>query len=78
MGSQILISGERKWEEEKKGKEFHRVESQFGSFERIVQLPENVRADPEKIDAAYKKGVLKITVPKLEKTPTAKIPVHSE
>src|SRR5262245_54930037 len=42
MGSQLMISAERKWEEEKKGREFHRVESQFGRFERTVTLPENL------------------------------------
>lgn len=77
MGNQLLISGERKWEEEKKGKEFRRVESQYGKFERTVQLPENARTEAEKVDASYTKGVLTITVPKLEKTPSSKIPVHA-
>ena len=76
MGKQLVISGERKWEEEKKGKEFRRIESQYGKFERTVQLPENVRIEPDEIDASYKKGILTITVPKLEKTPTSKISVH--
>jgi HSP20 family protein len=76
MGKQLIISGERKWEEEKKGKEFRRVESRYGKFERTVQLPENALMEPEKIDACYKKGILTLTVPKLEKTPTTKIPVH--
>lgn len=77
MGNQLLISGERKWEHEKKGKEFRRVESQYGKFERTVPLPDNARIETEAIDAAYKKGVLTITVPKLEKTPATKIPVHA-
>lgn len=77
MGGMLVISGERKWEEEKKGKEFHRIESQFGKFERRIQLPENARVDPDEIDAAYKKGVLTITLPKLEKTPSSKITVHA-
>lgn len=75
MGNTLVISGERKWEEEKKGKEFRRVESQFGRFERRVQLPPNAIADAGKIEARYKKGVLTVTVPKVEKTPSAKIPV---
>jgi len=77
MGTNLVISGERKWEEEKKGKEYRRVESQYGKFERTVALPPNVRLEPGKVDAAYKKGVLSVTVPKLEKTPAAKIPVHA-
>ncbi len=77
MGNQLNISGERKWEEEKKGKDYRRVESQYGKFERTVQLPENARTEPDRIHASYKKGVLTLTVPKLEKTPAAKISVHA-
>jgi HSP20 family protein len=77
MGGMLVISGERKWDEETKGKEFHRVESQFGEFERRIQLPENANPDADKIEASYKKGVLTIGIPKVEKTPTSKIPVHS-
>lgn len=77
MGNQLLISGERKWEEEKKGKEFRCVESQYGKFERTVQLPENARTDSELIEASYNKGVLTVTVPKVQKTPATKIPVRT-
>jgi len=75
MGNNLVVSGERKWEEEKKGKEYRRVESQYGKFERTIPLPDNVRIEAGEVDATYKKGVLTITVPKLEKTPTAKIRV---
>ena len=77
MGNTLIVSGERKWEEEKKGKEFRRVESQYGKFERAITLPQNARVEPGKIDATYKKGVLTIEIPKTEKTPAAKIPVHA-
>lgn len=77
LGRQLLISGERKWEDEKKCKEFHRVESQYGAFQRSVQLPENTKLDPEAIVATYKKGMLEIVLPKMEPTPAAKIPVKS-
>jgi HSP20 family protein len=76
MGNNVVISGERKWEEEKKGKEYHRVESQYGKFERTVPLPDNVRIEAGEVEAQYKKGVLTIEIPKLEKTPAAKIPVR--
>ena len=73
MGNQLMISAERKWEEEKKGKEFHRVESQFGRFSRTLTLPDNVRAGA--CEGVYKKGVLTITIPKVEPTPATKINV---
>lgn len=77
VGRQLVVSGERKWEEEKKGKEFHRVESQFGAFERAVPLPENLRLDPDSITATYKRGMLEVTLQKIEPTPSARIPVKS-
>lgn len=77
MGRQLVVSGERKWEEEKKGKEYHRVESQYGAFQRSVLLPENLRLDADSISATYKRGMLEVTLQKVEPTPTAKIPVKS-
>jgi HSP20 family protein len=76
MGNQLQVSGERKWEEEKKGKEFHRVESQYGTFSRTLTLPENARLDRESIEATFHKGLLEIRVPKVEPTPAAKIPIR--
>ena len=78
MGNQLTISGERKWEEEKKGKEFHRVESQYGRFSRTLSLPENLRHDRESIVATFQKGILEIQVPKMEPTPAAKIPIQTK
>jgi HSP20 family protein len=78
MGNQLQISGERKWEEEKKGKEFHRVESQYGSFSRSLTLPENARMERESIEATFQKGMLEIKVPKVEPTPAAKISIKTK
>jgi HSP20 family protein len=78
MGNQLQITGERKWEEEKKGKEFHRVESQYGSFARSLTLPENARMDRESIEATFQKGILEIKIPKVEPTPAAKIAIKSK
>jgi HSP20 family protein len=74
MGNQLVISGERKWEkEDKKGEEFHRVESQYGSFSRTLTLPVGLRLD--RAEASYDKGILTIRFPKVEPTPAAKIKV---
>jgi HSP20 family protein len=78
MGNQLHISGERKWEEEKKGKEYHRVESQYGTFSRSLTLPDNLRLDRESIDATFQKGILEIKVPKVEPTPAANIPIKAK
>lgn len=78
MGNQLQITGERKWEEDKKGKEFHRVESQYGSFARSLTLPENTRMDRESIEATFQKGILEIKIPKVEPTPAAKIAIKAK
>jgi HSP20 family protein len=75
MGNQLMISAERRWEEEKKGREFHRVESQFGRFERSITLPENLKMSAG--EASYRKGVLTIALPKVEPTPATKINVKT-
>ena len=58
----LTISGEKKEETEEKKHGWHFAERRFGSFRRAFQLPQDV--DAEKIEAAFKKGVLTITLPK--------------
>lgn len=77
MGNQLQISGERKWEEEQEGKEFHRVESQFGKFQRTLTLPDNLRLDGAEVEATFTKGILEIVIPKVEPTPVAKIRIRN-
>ena len=60
----LTISGERSFEKEEEGKQYHRVESHYGSFNRSFRLPDNV--DSETIKATYKNGILNITVDKSE------------
>ncbi|RMH33634.1 MAG: Hsp20/alpha crystallin family protein [Nitrospirae bacterium] len=61
----LTISGERKYEKEEKKKKYHRIERAYGSFARSFTLPED--ADPEKISAEYKDGVLYVHIAKSEK-----------
>jgi HSP20 family protein len=62
----LTISGERKSEKEEKKKKFHRIERSYGSFERTFTVPED--ADPTKITAEFKDGVLRVH---LRKNPAA-------
>ena len=73
LGNQLVISAERKFEEEKKEKEFLRVEHQYGSFSRTISLPTGLRTDA--VEAVYRKGILTLAIPKIEPTPAAKIEV---
>ena len=61
----LTVSGERKFTNEKKDKNYHAIETNYGSFSRSFSLPENV--DTSKINAKYDKGILELTVPKDEK-----------
>jgi HSP20 family protein len=78
VGDQLVISGERKWEEEKKEKEYYRVESQYGSFRRAVELPAGLNKDPDAIVASYEGGMLEIRIPKVEPKPAARIEVKTK
>ncbi|MBU0479800.1 MAG: Hsp20/alpha crystallin family protein [Proteobacteria bacterium] len=59
----LVIKGEKKHEEEEKGRHFHRVERHFGSFQRSVRLP--VEVDTKKVKATFKDGVLTVTMTKI-------------
>jgi HSP20 family protein len=74
----LTIKGEKKEEKEEKGKNYHRMERSYGSFSRTLLLPVEINTD--KAEAAYKKGVLTIILPKTEKAvkETKKIPIKSK
>jgi len=61
----LIISGERKFNQEKNENNIHSIETQYGTFSRSFSLPDNV--DASKINASYVNGILEITVPKDEK-----------
>ena len=58
---QLAISGERKSESEEKREDFYRSERAYGSFYRIVPLPEGATLDDVK--ATFSDGVLEVSVP---------------
>jgi len=60
--SMLTIRGEKKQEEEEKDKGFYRRESSYGTFQRMIDLPAGV--DENKAQAEFKKGILRITLPK--------------
>ncbi|KAL8097943.1 hypothetical protein AgCh_030895 [Apium graveolens] len=59
----LVVSGERKREEDKEGVKYVRMERKVGKFMRKFALPEN--ANLENINAVCQDGVLSVTVQKL-------------
>ncbi|OYX14740.1 MAG: heat-shock protein Hsp20 [Algoriphagus sp. 32-45-6] len=67
----LSISGERRSEEKKEGRNFHAIETQYGSFKRSFYVPEDVNTDA--VEAGYEDGVLRLVLPKKEKKVTKSI-----
>ena len=58
----LTVKGERKFEQEEKEENFHRIERRYGSFYRAFTLPTTV--DTESVTASYNAGVLKVELTK--------------
>jgi HSP20 family protein len=58
----LTIQGERRFEEETKQENYHRLERSYGEFIRSFALPNYV--DTAKIGAEFKDGILNVTLPK--------------
>jgi HSP20 family protein len=74
-GGVLTIRGERKFEDEKEGRNFHRLERSYGTFVRSFTLPNNV--DRENIHASFKDGLLDIELPKREEARPRQIKIGS-
>ena len=71
----LTITGEKKHEKEDKNENYHCVERHYGKFSRTMRVPFEVEAD--KVDATYKDGVLKVTLPKCETAKPKKIEIKT-
>ena len=72
-GRLLNIRGEKKREQTEEGETYYRVESSYGYFNRTIELPAEV--DPNKVNASYKKGILKIKLRKTKSSETKRIKV---
>ena len=61
-GGILTIRGEKKQEKEDREADYYRIERRYGSFQRVLSLPDDV--DQENIKAGFKNGVLTITMPR--------------
>ena len=62
VDNQLTLRGERRWDRDTSGEQFHRLESSYGKFERSFNLSE--RIDTNHITAAIEQGVLIVKLPK--------------
>jgi len=70
----LTIQGERKKESKEEKPGYLRNERYFGTFKRSIMLPASIM--DEKIKATFKDGVLKINVPKAEKSKRKSVPIE--
>jgi HSP20 family protein len=59
----LILRGEKKLESEAREQGCYRLERAFGSFERVIPLPDN--ADIDRAQATFDKGILSLSIPKI-------------
>lgn len=69
----LSIRGERKFSEETKKENYHRLERSYGEFFRSFTLPNVV--DATKVNAEFKEGILRVTLPKREEAKPKQVEV---
>lgn len=72
----LSIRGERQFEKTSDERNYHRIERSYGSFVRSFTIPRV--ADPEKITAEYRDGILEISVPKREDAKPRQIQIAAD
>lgn len=74
----LVIKGQREDKSEVKKEQFYRFERSYGAFERVIPLPDDIKQ--EEVAAAYKNGVLEVTLPRTQtaKPKEIKVEVKSE
>jgi HSP20 family protein len=70
----LSLRGQRKFENEVKKENYHRVERSYGSFSRSFTLPSVV--DQNNIKAEFKDGMLKLVLPKREEAKPKQIEIN--
>lgn len=73
-GNTLTLTGERSVDNEAKEENSYRRERCFGKFMRTFHVADGI--DPEKINAEYKDGILRLEIPKPEVEKPKQITVH--
>ncbi|MFA7558154.1 MAG: Hsp20/alpha crystallin family protein [Hydrogenophaga sp.] len=70
----LLVRGEKRVEREETSGHYLLMESAYGRFERAIPLPAEV--DESRTRAAYRRGVLRVQLPKLNGGARRRITIH--
>lgn len=71
----LVLRGEKKFADEEKKDDYHRIERSYGAFSRVIPLPGKVRETEAK--ARFDKGVLVVTLPRDASEAGKKITIES-
>ena len=71
----LIVTGTKRYENERREGSMHVTERAFGSFQRVIPMSERVTAEGAK--ASYKRGVLTLEVPKAVPPSAKKISIAS-
>jgi len=75
VGETLTLNGSRQLEQMDENSRYHRQERGYGNFTRSIELPFQVEGD--KVEATYKNGVLKISLPRAAADKPKKIAVKT-
>lgn len=75
-GDTLTIKGERNAHTEEKDRRYLRIERSYGAFQRSFTL--GLPVDQSQVHAAYKDGVLEVTLPKAEAVKPKQVKVEIE
>lgn len=72
--STLTVRGERRFEQEEREENFHRIERRYGQFSRSFTLPNTINT--EEVAADYENGVLKVRLAKRAEAKPKQIKVN--
>lgn len=76
LNNYLVICGEKQIERERKEGRYYVTECAYGHFERAIPLPAGVSDDVDKVNATYKRGVLRVELPKLALQPRKRVRIN--
>ena len=74
-GATLTVRGSREPESIPEGESYHRRERWYGKFSKTIEVPFAIQAD--KVEARFARGILSITLPRLEAEKPKKVTVKA-